>query len=170
MQSVVVIGSTGPLGLATLEVIADHRGHYMVDALVNEGTDARLLAEQVMEFTPLRLGVTDEYRVGPYRGELTELGVDAGLVDWEMPPTEVLTGDGSINEICDDSPGIVVVDQLGEAGDPLGAAVGSDAALIVVCEELADEVAERFGPERASGRIVLAGPGDDLAGVLAGVE
>lgn len=161
-----IIGSTRPLGLAALALIAERRARYLVDGLVDEGAESRLLAEQVLEFTPLRLGVVDEYRIGPYRGELSNLRLDAGLLDWELADTAVLAGPDSVAEICADDPELIVVDSVAELEDPISCAVASSATLIVVCQELADQVSKDFPAELASGRIVLASPGDGLAAIF----
>jgi 1-deoxy-D-xylulose-5-phosphate reductoisomerase len=58
MSRVAVLGSTGSIGLSTLEVLRRHRGRYQVVALT-AGTNAELLAAQAAEFRPAFAGLAD---------------------------------------------------------------------------------------------------------------
>ena len=81
MQSITVLGSTGSIGVNTLDVIARHAGRYQVFALTaNKRTD--VLLEQCRQFLP-------RYAVLADAGLANQFAVDvrnAGL------PVEVLSG------------------------------------------------------------------------------
>lgn len=116
MRTVVLIGAGTPAGREVLGWLATHRGEFMVDGLVDDGADARWLAEQVTEFTPLRLGITDEYAAASVGHEREEIALDAGLVDWELPELEVLLGEAAAAEVAGLVADITIVTLPGEIG------------------------------------------------------
>ena len=73
VRTVVIIGASTPLGQAALALVASRRADFLVDGLTDDGAEPRQLAELCLEFTPLRLGITD--------GTSTELIVPAGSPD-----------------------------------------------------------------------------------------
>jgi|GEM_PF-5908134 len=109
MRIVVIVGANTPAGRAALECLGGYRADFILDGLVDEGTDPRWLAEQVVRFTPLRLGITDDYAVSPVLAERAELTRDAGLVDWELPELMVCSGSGAIAEVAGLPADIVIV-------------------------------------------------------------
>jgi 1-deoxy-D-xylulose-5-phosphate reductoisomerase len=52
MKSIAVLGSTGSIGLQTLEVIRKHPDKFSIIALASGGTNIKLLREQITEFCP----------------------------------------------------------------------------------------------------------------------
>ena len=116
MRSVVILGSTGSIGTQTLEVIGTRRGEFMVDGLSANGSNPRLLAEQVLEFAPLKVAIADEYAVRGFRNEIEDLMLDRGLVDWELPEFEVISGPHAASELAGMQADVVVNAITGAAG------------------------------------------------------
>ncbi|MGB3954829.1 MAG: hypothetical protein WBL05_06050, partial [Brooklawnia sp.] len=100
MRTMVIIGATTDLGRAALSVVAGHRIDFLVDGLSDDGTDPRRLAELALEFTPLRLGITDDYAVAAFWAERGDLNIDRGLVDWEAAEAEVVAGPSAPVEVA----------------------------------------------------------------------
>jgi 1-deoxy-D-xylulose-5-phosphate reductoisomerase len=59
MQNLCVLGSTGSIGVNTLDVVRQRPDRFAIDSLV-AGRNATLLAEQIREFRPRLVGVADE--------------------------------------------------------------------------------------------------------------
>ncbi len=59
MKSLSILGSTGSIGLSTLDVVRQHPENFTVTGLA-EGHDINLLAEQIREFSPEIVSVRDE--------------------------------------------------------------------------------------------------------------
>lgn len=59
MKSLSILGSTGSIGLSTLDVVRQHPEKFNVAGLA-EGHDVNLLAEQIKEFKPDLVSVRDE--------------------------------------------------------------------------------------------------------------
>lgn len=73
MRALSILGSTGSIGLSTLDVVRQHRERFRVVGLA-EGHDVKALAEQVREFGPEIVSVRNEESAA----ELKEiLGADA---------------------------------------------------------------------------------------------
>ena len=58
MRSLSILGSTGSIGLSTLDVVRQHPDKFSVTGLA-EGHDVALLAEQISEFRPQAVSVRD---------------------------------------------------------------------------------------------------------------
>jgi 1-deoxy-D-xylulose-5-phosphate reductoisomerase len=69
-----VLGSTGSIGVNTLDVVRRWEGRYGVHALV-AGTNAKLLAVQIQEFRPRIAAVADEPTRAALVAELDALGL-----------------------------------------------------------------------------------------------
>ena len=92
----------------------------MVDGLVDDGQDPLELASLVSEYTPLRLGITDEYAVSDYRAARAEMATDAGILDWELPEVEVHMNDQAVSGVLEIGGDVVVICDpvlLGEGTD-----------------------------------------------------
>lgn len=123
----VVVGAEEPVGKLALELIGSHRSEFMVDGLVSSGAQPRDLAGLVWEFTPLLVGITDEYAEAAFRDELADIALDRGLVGWEVPEFDVIAGaeaPGRVAELdCD-----VLVDAVtGQLRYPDGTVVDAPA-------------------------------------------
>jgi 1-deoxy-D-xylulose-5-phosphate reductoisomerase len=66
MRSLSILGSTGSIGVSTLDVVRQHPDKFSVTALA-AGTDIALLAEQIKEFRPLAVSIRDEESVQKLR-------------------------------------------------------------------------------------------------------
>jgi 1-deoxy-D-xylulose-5-phosphate reductoisomerase len=58
MKSLSILGSTGSIGLSTLDVVRQHPDRFSIAGLA-EGHDVKLLAEQIREFRPALVSVRD---------------------------------------------------------------------------------------------------------------
>ena len=87
MKGVTILGSTGSVGVNTLDVIARHRGELRAVALTAYGNDARLF-DQCLEHRPDLAVLVDGAAAGRLRNRLH----DAGLA------TRVLDGSGALEE------------------------------------------------------------------------
>ncbi|MCC6536879.1 MAG: 1-deoxy-D-xylulose-5-phosphate reductoisomerase [Bryobacterales bacterium] len=74
MRSVTLLGSTGSIGVSTLDVIRRRRDLFGVYALV-AGHNADLLADQIMEFRPRRAVLETESGLAHLTGKLSERGL-----------------------------------------------------------------------------------------------
>ena len=83
MQMLSVLGSTGSIGVNTLDVVRRWKGRYGIHSLV-AGGNVKLLAEQIAEFRPKLAVVADEGGRGRLIGELRGLG----LAESEWPQLE----------------------------------------------------------------------------------
>jgi len=59
MRALSILGSTGSIGLSTLDVVRRHKESFSVVGLA-EGHDVHTLAEQIKEFRPAIVSVRDE--------------------------------------------------------------------------------------------------------------
>jgi 1-deoxy-D-xylulose-5-phosphate reductoisomerase len=81
MIGITVLGSTGSIGVSTLDVVRRHSGRFRVEALTaNRNLDK--LAAQCREFQPRYAVLADQSGAGELRGRLQKVA----------PDTEVLTG------------------------------------------------------------------------------
>jgi 1-deoxy-D-xylulose-5-phosphate reductoisomerase len=69
MKHIAILGSTGSIGVSTLDVVRQHPGRFSVAGLA-AGSNVRLLAEQVREFRPKVVSVRDASSVAALREEL----------------------------------------------------------------------------------------------------
>ena len=78
MKSLSILGSTGSIGLSTLDVVRQHPERFTITGLA-EGHDVSLLAEQIREFKPGIVSVRNEESAGRLR-EL--LGPEQPEIHW----------------------------------------------------------------------------------------
>ncbi len=90
MIGVAVLGSTGSIGVSTLDVIARHADRYRVVALTANGNDKRLL-EQLRQFRPAYAVMADENAAGRL----------AAAVRAEDLDTEVLAGASALERVAE---------------------------------------------------------------------
>nr|WP_206434504.1 1-deoxy-D-xylulose-5-phosphate reductoisomerase [Iodobacter ciconiae] len=88
MQKITILGSTGSIGVNTLDVIARHPDRYQVFALTG-ASQLDKLARQCMQFRPRFAVVLDAVSARTLSGLLKELGSD----------TEVLYGVAALSEV-----------------------------------------------------------------------
>jgi 1-deoxy-D-xylulose-5-phosphate reductoisomerase len=162
-RQVAVLGSTGTVGQAALEIVRGHPGAFEVDALA-AGSRVRELAAQVAEFRPRAVAVKDDRA----RDEL------AALVD--LPRERIATGAAGLAALAAEPRDVVLHAVSGAAGLPatLGAVRAGNAIALANKESLvlAGELVSREA--RASGAPILpvdsehAGLFQCLAGAHAG--
>ncbi len=110
IQNVTILGSTGSIGLSTLDVLARHPDRYRVFALSGHRQLERL-AEQCRRFRPAFVAVPDEESARRL-GELLAGG-----------PTRILAGEGGLAEIAShEQTDVVMAAIVGAAGLPPGIA------------------------------------------------
>lgn len=83
MQMITVLGSTGSIGVNTLDVVRRWQGRFGVHSLV-AGGNVSLLTEQILEFRPRLAVVADEAG----RSRLVEALRGAGLAEGDWPQLE----------------------------------------------------------------------------------
>lgn len=88
MQNVVILGSTGSIGVSTLDVIARHPERYRAFALVARSRIDRLL-EQICTFRPSFVVVTDNEAAEVLRARVRDIRL----------PCEVLTGAEALDAV-----------------------------------------------------------------------
>ncbi|MDH5633679.1 MAG: 1-deoxy-D-xylulose-5-phosphate reductoisomerase [Gammaproteobacteria bacterium] len=88
MISVTVLGSTGSIGVNTLDVIARHPDKYRVDALTAYSQVDRLL-EQCIQFRPRVAVLVSDTAAGRFRERAKEAGLDIAVLHGEQALAEV---------------------------------------------------------------------------------
>lgn len=72
MKSIAILGSTGSIGVSTLDVVRQHPDRFSVSGLA-AGGNIGLLAEQIREFRPRLVSVRDESSAAALRSTLGEI-------------------------------------------------------------------------------------------------
>ncbi|TCZ79996.1 1-deoxy-D-xylulose-5-phosphate reductoisomerase [Paenibacillus albiflavus] len=85
-KSIAILGSTGSVGTQTLDVIAQHKEQFQVEALAG-GNNIQLLLEQIHQFRPKKVSISTKELA-----EELKLSVPAGI--------EVLYGDEGLREVA----------------------------------------------------------------------
>ncbi|MFT7558476.1 MAG: 1-deoxy-D-xylulose-5-phosphate reductoisomerase [Flavobacteriales bacterium] len=126
MQSISILGSTGSIGLSTLDVISRHPDRYSVFALSGYSR-YQVLAEQVLKFKPRYAVMVCEDAAGRLRDTLAA----------SISQTEVLSGAKALESIAShDSVDCVVAAIVGAAGlEPSMAAVKASKKVLLANKE-----------------------------------
>lgn len=90
MKGICVLGSTGSIGVSTLDVAGRHPNHYKVVALTAQNNIDRLF-EQCQRFTPAYAVVIEESKAADLRQRLANAG---------LSHTEVLSGVKALEQVC----------------------------------------------------------------------
>ena len=93
MKILTVLGSTGSIGVNTLDVARRGAGEYRIYALA-AGRNVELLAAQILEFRPAVAVVAESNSLAPLAAALTSLGMPR--TDWP----ELLTGPAALVQIA----------------------------------------------------------------------
>jgi 1-deoxy-D-xylulose-5-phosphate reductoisomerase len=126
MQRLTILGSTGSIGVSTLDVVSDHPDRYEIFALAAQSNDARLF-EQVERFRPRYAVLCDPEAAERLRLRLREV----------KSTTDVLCGAESLNDIASDHEvDTVIAAVVGAAGlAPTMAAVSSGKRVLLANKE-----------------------------------
>ncbi|EAT58575.1 1-deoxy-D-xylulose-5-phosphate reductoisomerase [Chlorobium ferrooxidans] len=104
MRSIAILGSTGSIGVSTLDVVRQHPDKFNVTGLA-AGRDITLLAEQIREFRPEAVSVRDEESIAKLHALLGEY------------KPAILSGSEGASAIASaDGPDMVVSAIVGAAG------------------------------------------------------
>ena len=124
MKTISILGSTGSIGVNTLDVVRQNRDRFTVAAMV-AGSNVQLFAEQVKEFKPSLISVFNPSKVG----ELKEL--------LQGEDVEILCGEkGSIKVATHPDASLVISAIVGSAGlVPSLAAIQSNKDLALANKE-----------------------------------
>ena len=90
MKGICVLGSTGSIGVSTLDVVGRHPNQYKVVALTAQNNIDRLF-EQCQRFTPAYAVVIEESKAADLRQRLANAG---------LSHTEVLSGVKALEQVC----------------------------------------------------------------------
>ena len=126
MQRLTVLGSTGSIGISTLDVVAGHPDRFSVFALAAHSSDTKLL-DQIRQFRPRYAVLCDPLAAQRLRQQLLAQHLD----------TEVLSGAGAIIDVASASEvDTVVAAIVGAAGlAPTLAAVRSGKRVLLANKE-----------------------------------
>jgi len=128
MIGVAILGSTGSIGVSTLDVLRRHAGRFRVVGLAAH-RNVELLAAQALEFQPEHVAIADAALAAPLRARLAAAGL----------ATRVLAGPESLASIATlPEAGYVMAAIVGAAGLPstLAAAAAGKRLLIANKEAL----------------------------------
>jgi 1-deoxy-D-xylulose-5-phosphate reductoisomerase len=148
MKRIALLGSTGSIGVSTLDVIAHNKEHFSVEILV-AGSQSEALANQIRTFRPSVAGLADR---DAFVALCATLGVSGAQPTWEG--TKLICGAEAISAAVRESAAdLVVAAVVGMAGLPGVLAAlesGKDVALankesLVVAGALVIEAAQGSG-------------------------
>ncbi len=127
-RSVTVLGSTGSIGVSTLDVVAHARDTYGQDVLpivaLTAQTNVKVLAEQARRFRPKLAAIADERLLGELKDALSGTGVRAAA------------GREAIIEAAAQKSDVVMVAIMGAAAiEPALAAIRRDATVALANKE-----------------------------------
>lgn len=106
IQNVTVLGSTGTIGLQTLDVIAQHANQYQIYALA-ANSNVEIMLQQCVQFQPKIAVLLDEKSALDLRAKLQAIN----------SKTEVISGMAGLEQIAsDDAVNIVMAAIVGAAG------------------------------------------------------
>ncbi len=146
MKQIAILGSTGSIGRNTLRVVDSFKGEFGVAAL-GAGSNVELLAEQVEQYRPRVVSVSDEVCAEKLRRELSRR---------KAPSPKIGLGVDGLSEVasCDDVEIVIgaVVGALGLQPTLRALELGRRVALanketLVVAGELMTRAAEKSGAE-----------------------
>lgn len=147
MKQIAILGSTGSIGCNTLRVVEAFKNEFRVAAL-GAGSNVELLAEQVEQFRPRVVSVSDEASADQFRHELKKRGVVEG--------PKISIGVEGLSEVAtvDEAEIVIgaVVGALGLLPTYRALELGRRVALanketLVVAGELMTKAAEKSGAE-----------------------
>jgi 1-deoxy-D-xylulose-5-phosphate reductoisomerase len=147
MRKISVLGSTGSIGLSTLDVVSRHPDRFAVHALAAARSVDRL-AEQCVRFRPARAVLADQTAAADLRERLRQADC----------PTEILSGPDALSAVAaDPEVDVVMAAIVGAAGLPsaLAAARAGKVILLANKESLVMAGPVFLAAARAGGATVL---------------
>ena len=90
IKKIAVFGSTGSIGVTTLDVIRDHSDLFMIEGLAAKGNNIELFAKQILEFNPAYVYLKDEKKLlqleelvkSEYKQSMTFFSGQQGLLEF----------------------------------------------------------------------------------------
>ena len=143
-ESVVILGSTGSIGVSVLDVIRRHRDRYRVAGL-SANQNVAVMARQCAEFRPDFAVMADPESAAKLTAEV------------DNNPTEIATGTDAITDLAGNGADIIVCGIVGAAGlaSTLAAVRGGGKILIANKEPLVMLGAQIMREARAAGATVI---------------
>lgn len=131
-RRVIILGSTGSIGTQALQVIDAHRDRFEVVGL-SAGSNAQLLAEQVLQFSPQCVGVADDAAGRRLREVLSQRAPSSPGFTWP----EIVVGERAAEDLATSPAADVVLNAItGSVGlMPTLAALRSGATLALANKE-----------------------------------
>lgn len=111
MKRVAIQGSTGSIGISTLDVIAQNRDRFDVYSLI-AGGNISLLADQVRRFSPAVVSVRGEQEA---RGLKEILGDGPPAIVWGEDGIDVASLSGEVDVIVAGATGIICLESIAKA-------------------------------------------------------
>lgn len=99
-RSLVVLGSTGSIGIQALDVIADNPAWFDVVGIAAGGSDPELLARQALATGAAYVAVADRAAEARVRDELGRLRADQKLSEYERRKPEVWSGPDAVEDLA----------------------------------------------------------------------
>ncbi|GAB3750587.1 1-deoxy-D-xylulose-5-phosphate reductoisomerase [Microlunatus parietis] len=136
MRDVVVLGSTGSIGTQALEVIAENPGRFRVSVLAAGGTRPKLLAEQVLEFGPRLVALTQASAVQDLQLALYAEASRRGWAEGKLTLPKIIAGPDVATEAAAEPADVVLNGITGSAGlRPTLAALAAGSTLALANKE-----------------------------------
>lgn len=107
VRRIVLLGSTGSIGTQTLDVVASRRDQFEVTALAAAGGNPGLLADQIEQFTPRVVALSQEQALPVLEQELSRRGV---------PRPRFVVGEEAVSEVAAGPCDVVLNAITGAAG------------------------------------------------------
>ena len=147
-RRITVLGSTGSIGLSTLDVIAHARGQHGDDVLpldtLTAQSNVAVLAEQARRFRPRLAVIGDESRYAELRDALEGSGID------------VAAGKGAVRDAAANGSDVVMVAIVGAAAlEPALAAVHGGATIALANKECVVAAGDVFRAALETSRAIV---------------
>ena len=158
-ESIVILGSTGSIGVSVLDVIRRHRDRYRVTGL-SANQNVAVMARQCAEFRPDFAVMADPESAAKLAAEVrdksTEIAADADAITTGNA-TEIAAGADAITDLAGSNADIIVCGIVGAAGlaSTLAAVRGGGKILIANKEPLVMLGAQIMREARAAGATVI---------------
>ncbi len=116
VRNVVILGSTGSIGTQTLDVISTRRDQFRVTGLSASGGNIKLLAEQIVEFSPDVVALAKASKGRELMDALYAVASERGWAEGEYQLPKLLLGPDASAELAGIECDVVVNAITGAAG------------------------------------------------------